>query len=441
MSKEKKIYVGYGRRDITPPIPSPMTGAPADTRMSIENLTEMYVDALAFKDEEGTMVLAITVDHTAASAHISTEVRSALSEKLGIPTAAICLSSTHTHSAASAGLEWPYHDFMRDKIIEAGLEAAGDLAPSKMFGTIVKTKNMNFDRNYIMKDGSYGGTGWGDHSIGFAAHESEADPDLQLVKFAREGKKDVIIANFCAHPHREYNEPEYYHKVSANMPYVFRKELEEKLGCHVAYYTGASGNVNLNSKIPEENIAHDFWEHGHMMAEYALSGLGCFTEIPGGKVSFSQMDRSFPTNHSEDYLLEKAREVVAFHKETKDNKATKKFAQQHGIYNLIHARQIIIKSERPEEDMIPVQCFRVGELAFACMSGEPYDKLGRIIKDNSGYQMTFVLYISNVSTGYLPYEACFAHGGYGVYACRFAPGTGEKLAAAFVDDLQALHKE
>ena len=435
------MQVGFGRADVTPVGCVDMAGAPDGMRVSTGNLTPMYVDSIALRDAEGTMVLMITADSQFAGKVVCQQARQQLSQSLGIPTAAIAIASTHTHNAPHPGVEYPYKDQLIGGIVESGKKAVADLAPAKMYGTIVKTELLNFVRNYIMNDGSYGGTGYGDHSIGFKAHETDADSDLQLVKFVREGAKDIVISNFCAHPHRDYNTPEQYYKITANVPFIYRQILEKEWDCHAAYFTGASGNVNLNSRIEEENITANYEEQGTRLAQYALSAVDSFRQLSGGRVSYSETMLEVECNHSQEHLLPYAQKVIELYEQTGDKKQAKALAREYGMENQVHAAAVLRMAQMDKTDWMPVQCFRAGEFAFAAMPGEPYDTLGRIIKDGAGYAMTFIGYICNVATGYLPSAETFSHGGYGVYTCRYAPGTGELLAQAFIDGLQKLHEE
>ena len=95
----------------------------------------------------------------------------------------------------------------------------------------------------------------------------------------------------------------------------------------------------------------------------------------------------------------------------------------------------------PEQVEMSLQGIRVGELAFACVPGEPYDTLGQMIKKNSGYQMTFVLTLSNWYGSYLPSSEGFQHGGYAAYACSYVPGTGEKMADKVAQMLSEMREE
>ena len=101
------------------------------------------------------------------------------------------------------------------------------------------------------------------------------DNQLQLIKFSREEGKDIIMANFQMHPHRNGGSKNL--NMTADIPGVFRTELENQLGVNVLYFTGASGNVNPTSRITEENITKDYIEQGKALAKYAIDLEGKYT--------------------------------------------------------------------------------------------------------------------------------------------------------------------
>lgn len=81
----------------------------------------------------------------------------------------------------------------------------------------------------------------------------------------------------------------------------------------------------------------------------------------------------------------------------------------------------------------------IGDLAFAFVPYEMFDTNGVEIKQGSPFKMTFVLALANqLSIGYLPTKLNFEHGGYAVDICRFVPGVGEELSAAYVKMLNEL---
>jgi hypothetical protein len=64
---------------------------------------------------------------------------------------------------------------------------------------------------------------------------------------------------------------------------------------------------------------------------------------------------------------------------------------------------------------------RIGDVAFAGLSGEIFHEIGRAIKTASPFPHTFILTHCNGGSGYLVVEEAYAEGGYEVNAAPFTP--------------------
>jgi GNAT superfamily N-acetyltransferase len=88
--------------------------------------------------------------------------------------------------------------------IKTAKEALETRSAATIEVSVAETKGLNFVRHYLTNKGTYVGDNYGIHSgVTAIAHETEADNDLQVIKFDREEGKDVVIVNFQAHPHLE----------------------------------------------------------------------------------------------------------------------------------------------------------------------------------------------------------------------------------------------
>jgi len=436
------FLAGYGRTDITPVGSVDMGG-----RMSTGVLTWLNIDAIAITGTNDATAILLTVDATGIKKPLADEIRKQISEEHGIPREAIFISATHTHSEPSLTGSDGYSETVIEGAVESARLAMLDRAPAEMYIATVKTENMNFVRNYLMKDGSYAGSNFGNPVASeIVAHETEADPDLQLIKFVREGSKtvegndakDIIIANFQGHPHRGYNVAPYYTLLSANVPFFFREELAKELDCHVSYFTGASGNVNMESRIQEENVTTDQKDQGKRLAQYALEAEDQYTKVTGSTVEYVQMTATLTVDHSRDHLVNAAAETLSV-RSSKGDAAAKEFALANGLAHYMEAKVIIDNAAKGETEEMEIGAISIGDVAFIAPPYEMYDTTGMNIKNASPFDMTFVLYLCNGQVTYMPDDKCFDHGGYGVYSCVFVRGTAEQLEGHFLDMLNELH--
>ena len=67
-----------------------------------------------------------------------------------------------------------------------------------------------------------------------------------------------------------------------------------------------------------------------------------------------------------------------------------------------------------------------------------FNSHGRHIKDNSPFEITFMLAYSNGSHSYIPDRKAFEYDCYEKNTCRFIPGTGEEIAKTHVTLLNQL---
>lgn len=435
---EGSFLAGFGRVDITPA----GVGHAMDSGVNTGVLTSLYVDCVAITGTNGVTGLVITVDSKNIDKDVYSGCREELSKEFGIPVEAILISATHTHS--SPELTGIFGTLMKEGIMDSARMAMEDRAVAEMQTAIVKTENMNFVRNYLMNDGTYAGTNFGDESSGFKAHETDADPDLQLIKFVRSGKtmegkeaKDIVVANFCGHPHRDYNSGEYLSLISANVPYYFRERMEEELGYHVAYFSGASGNVNMNSRIEEENVTPDQKEQGRRLALYAINAEDKYEKTSGGAVYSEERRVTLNWNHERDGMVSIANEAQAI-AAREGTSAANKYAKENGLAHYLEAKSIITCAAKPATDERGIAVMSVGDVAFVAAPYEMYDTTGMNIKAASEFKMTFVLYLCNGGFGYMPNKECYDNGGYGVYSCYYVKGTAEQLEGEYIDMLKEL---
>jgi hypothetical protein len=303
--------------------------------------------------------------------------------------------------------------------------------------TSAATKNLNFVRRYQLQDGSYAGDNFGNFKRApIACHETEVDNQLQLVRFQRKGEKDIILANFQTHPHRESSSTDT--NVTADLIAPFRDKLEDSLDCYVAYFTGASGNVNPTSRIAEENITKNYIEQGHALADYALAAYDSFQEIPTTSVQITKTIFKGKVDHSMSHWGSLCKEAVDYYM-IYGEVGIYSYIRNYGIRNIYQANAIALRSALPVEAEIPIYAVSLGDLAFVTVPFEMFDTNGMQIKNGSPYSMTFVLSCSNNSLSYLPSEIAWKHGGYAVDVTLFQRGTAEELVNSYLGMLNELY--
>ena len=440
----KNALVGFGRADITPTESVPLRGyGNTSKRMSGPVIDPQYSTCLAFSDGE-TTVLFYTSDLTGHGAICDPFLRPAIAEATGLPFNNIHLSASHNHSAADVdNKEVPsiprYNEYLKDQLIAAGKAALADLKEAQIFVTDIQTEGLNFVRRYVLEDGTYAGDNYGHFQESpIKCHESEADRQLQLVKFVREGCKDIILANFQGHPHRlgGFHKPE----ITSDVVGAFRTEMQNRTGCLLVYALGASGNQNSASRVHSEMAAATWLDHGRILADYAEEAMKNFRPISAEGVGVTTLDLEMAINHSMDHLLEEAKIIRNAWLETNDHKYVTELGRPYGINSPYHAGAIVNRVNMPATFEVSIHAIRVGELGIAVAPVEMFDTLGMMIKEGSPFATTVIATCGNSGKGYLPSKLGWEHGGYSCDTTRFSPGSGEEIVGHFLDLLAKLHQ-
>lgn len=414
-AKEPEVFrVGFGRADITSKVSVPLAGyGNTLERMSQGYLDLLYATCVAITDEKGETVLLYTVDLDLTRTDWMEDQRSKITAATGVPAERIMVSATHTHSGpdilSQIQMGHAYYDTFTNGLVEAGKQAMEDRSAATVKTGSSEGTGLNFVRHVKMSDGNMAGDNFGDKSVAVPMEDHhEADREIQLVQFDREGKKSILMMNFQTHPklastagtpYGQENRP----MQTADVVGAVRSYVEKNADVLVAYYTGASGNINpLDSYVLKNNTnaQTDLPSWGKAAGEIVLAAL------PG---------------------MKEVTEPLA-----------------------VSATQKIVKAENKDGSGttdVELDAVRVGPIGFATAPIEMFDTNGLQIKDGSPFETTFVLTMANgmVPGYYVPsqdtWEYKTADGSlpYEVGYCHFVKGTGEMFANELVSMLGELN--
>lgn len=444
-SDEGTFRVGYGRVDITPYEEAvPLAGyGNTSTRMSTGCADRLYTTCIAFTDAEGETVLLYTNDLTSVGA-VEQDLREAVSEATGVPMDNILLAATHTHSAPDLGNTneasiLRYRARLTEWATDAALKALEDRKPATMETAATATENLNFVRHYTVSDGGTVGENFGllgDRT--YVSHCHDADPTMQLLRFKREGGKDVVLLNWQVHPTRYGNTT----NASADFISPLRTRMEEKLDCHFAYFSGASGNLNPGSRITSELRTQEYNEMGQFLANDAIKALETAKPATVGDIHVTSREVTAPVDKSEVGKMADATIIRDLWQSTNDLNKCMEEANKLGLNSQWHASGVIKRcSQLGDTYSMKLYAFSIGDVAFVGAPYEMFDQNGVQIRDASPFSMTFIATLCNGSDGYVAAKECATHGCYGFDSRSFGNmGTAEELVAEYTDMLNTLHK-
>lgn len=430
--------VGYGKANITPDGQVGMGGyGRADQRLSTGVLSYLWATCIAITDAEDNTVLIYGLDLSASGTSLG--YIGDVSSATGVPIDNIIMSASHTHSSPDYGVPTSGSGEavkkLRKGLIDAAVTAMEDRKPAQMFGGSVDTVGMNFVRHYLCNDGTYCGDNFGSSASGYAGHASDADPQLQVVKFVREGDNDIWFTNFQCHPHQTGGSKKY--DLSADVVGRYRETMENKLGVEVIYLSGAGGNLNSHSRIKEEQTTQDWKAWGDKLAEYAQSIE--FQPLNTGKVQISKSTFTAKINHEWDAYANICGDLRSrWDKGEIETAEVIRLGAEAGIKlnSPYHAGAISNRASMGDSSSFDIQAVSFGDVGLASAPYEMFDTNGMFIKENSPFAMTFVATCSNGGNGYFPSRFAFdTYGGYECDTTKYVPGSAEALADQYISML------
>jgi hypothetical protein len=247
-------------------------------------------------------------------------------------------------------------------------------------------------------------------------HESEADNELRTIRFERGDKKDILLMNFQTH----YGL--YVKAYSADFMGYLRNWAEKEMDVHFAYYSGASGNLNMTDRLGK---APDKMTSVKKMWTVCKEALADEKKVNTGKVCGEVS--LYPAK-----VLKDSAERVAQAKEIKalpdDDPRKAELMKEYGFGSRRWVQGTIDRSEYKDEQLIPFHAISFGDIAFSTSPIEQFDKNAKDVREASPFAMTFTCSLTDGHYGYVPTKEAFSHGGYEVSVCRYVPGSGEEFA-------------
>ena len=435
------LQIGYGRESIMPEGQINISGgANAQHRVSTGFLDILYASCVAIS-ENGNTILLFSTDTLGAKSAWTAEARKLINEATGVPEGNIHIGGTHTHSGPAIGQNLPlvtqYRPIFMDALVRAAKNAIADQAPATLYGAKVQTEKMNFIRHYKMADGSYAGSNFGDFSKEIVDYAAKNDPEMVLIKAAREGKKDIVMMNFQAHPCFG-GDSSVYTSLSADYIGTTRDAFEAATGAHFIFFLGATGNHNTNSKIEadQSHINSDVKTYGAALAQYAIDALPTMQLIEGSGIKTTQKTVEYKSNDYGQDRLAEATVIAQMYQETGDSKSCTAVAKAQGFQSVFECNGIVSCSKYPETGTIDLNTCSFGGVGFVAAPYEMFAANGMHIKENSPFEFTIISTVTNSSISYFPTKEAYAYGCYESYTARFASGVAEDMATEFVEMLK-----
>ncbi len=440
---ENKLYAGYGRTCITPEESTYLYGYPLETdRYHKEVKDDVYASCTAFRDSDGSTVLIYSLDLGDVPNPLADGTRKVISEEIGIPTANIVLNATHSHAAPDRLTP----EYLAPLCVEAAKEAIADLAECELYTSVRELYSFNFCRRYLTKDGRLWDYGTRPVIHGF---ETEPDHNVYLVKIVREGKKDIILANFAAHADTIKGCEGKSYTLSADYPGSAREYFEKETGAYLSIHMGACGDLTATPTPAPFYTFAGTDIYGRFFGREIIEALRDVKKVNTGKVKATAKVFQIDVDHTRDGEVEECKKVIELWRKfeatqdpTEKAEAKKALDEQSRKLNLeqgaTEAFAILRKANYPATLPMEFSAISIGDVAFAVAPYEMFNDTGMQIKAGSKFPMTFVCAYSNGFNFYIPTEKAFKHRGYEMVTCSYMPGAAEKVGESLIALLETI---
>ncbi len=442
------FQAGFARLDITPPLGTPIAGY-FYARIADGVLDPLEICALAVKEDETTAVF-IAADIIYAKEVEANKIRKLVAARCGIPFECVFIQGLHQHTSIRIGgpadnptscTDAAYLDVLYRKYADVAQLAVDDLSESRMGTAEAETPvPLSFVRRFRMKDGSTR-TNPGCLNPDVVAPLSDADNTVRLVRFFREGKKDIALVNFSTHPDVISG-----NKFSADWPGFVRRNMEKDLpDVQCILVNGCQGDVNhidvtkpaitqgIRKGDPawvEKRYAHA-QKMGRIIADTAISIWDKTEERKATPVTAHNRIDYIPTNTDGMGEEEEQRELLRRH-EAGEVKLS--------IGPLARAKRIVGMVEDKLYQKVPTALLGIGDVAIAGIGGEPFTRYATAAREAAPELFVITACLVNGGEGYLPTKEAFEEGGYEAGSTRFTPCVADRISGSIKKMLDC-HKE
>ncbi len=444
----KLFRAGAATSNLTPPLGSPIIGGFVPFPATHVH-DELYARCLVLDD--GTTKLAVVVcDLLGIDRVVSDEARALIQQDLGIPKENVLICGTHTHSAASAlGKDSrivsdtmdEYQRFVARRIVDGVKRAHNLLRPALIgFGSIDAPEHV-FNRRWYMKPGSIPANPFGAidkvkmnppmGSSELLEPAGPTDPTIPFIALREPGGKPIaLFSTYSLHyvggVGPGHISADYFGMYCETLSRLLKADQQSP--AFVALMAnGTSGDINnISFRKPRpkqeayaqmQYVADDVAKKVHaalvkvVYREHALLATR-YRELPVGARR--------PTPE----IMEWARKKIA---------DGPKVAGKADL-SVIYAERTMRMAEHPAKLKLPLQAFRIGDVALATMPCEIFCEIGLEFKKRSPIRPAWLVSLSHGYYGYLPPPRQHELGGYETWlgTNRLEVQASDKMLAALL---------
>ncbi len=426
------LQAGFARVDITPPLGCPVDGYFKDRRAK-GYLDLLELNALAVSDGESRVVM-IAADMLGVMMEDVAVIKELIGARTGLDNEHIVISALHQHTSlflkhqTARNLPEEYVKILYRKFADVAQMALADMSDAVLYtGQRVTEHPLGFVRRYYMNNGKVATNPSSDKMPLITGRCDDSDDTVRVLRFKREGVKDIALVNFSTHP--DVIGGEYY---SADWPGFARRFVEsDHLGVSCIFFTGAQGDSNhIDFFKPKEErlVGGNGYTHSRFMGRTVADAVAAvwedLTPHADGKVDAAMTTIYNRSNTSGEEKYDECKAMYkAYYDGTLDYKPTGE--------QLAFARRVIhIRENMSIYRQLPITAVKISDVVIVGFAGEPFTDYAREVRRVAGDKFALTFCLTNGYQGYLPTAKAFAEGGYEAANSHFTSTLQEQAIAA-----------
>ncbi len=424
------LKAGFSRIDITHPLGTPMSGY-YKRRLAEGILDPLELNALALSEGDNTVVI-LAADLLGIYNSRCDELRALVSERCGICADNVFICALHQHTSIRfthyigkddmLGFDYfkddAYVDVLCRKFADAAQMAIADLKDATVSVAAKETAEpLSFIRRYFLKNGTLVTNPSTYDPSEIDRPNGVSDNTVRLIRFSREGAKDIALVNFSTHP--DVIGGCLY---SADWPGFTRRFVEAdnaEVSCLVL--TGFQGDSNHLDFIGGKKTGYEHSRHmGRVIADTVNDIWNSTAEKNSVGLSSEIVTVYNRTNTKGE---ERYDEMLKFYNDYLDGKIN----IRGNLADVAEAQRIINIRKRALNNAVRISAVKLGEIVFLGIGGEPFTAYGDIVRAAAGDRFAVCVCCTNGYEGYLPVKTAFDEGGYEARSTNFSPELEEQV--------------
>ena len=427
------LRAGAATANITPPLGIEINGGTAPGYATHVH-DELHARALVL-DDGSTRLAFVLVDVCLIDRPVLDAAKALIFQHTGLASNHVSISTTHTHSAGSVTgvhLSEPdpaYRAWLPRRIADSVRIAVNQLAPARVAWGSGSVPQHVFNRRVTVKPGvtytNLLGAAGDRVKMNWSSPQPEVDGDFSspvdpevfvLSVQHADGRPLSLLANYSLH----YVGGTGPGHLSADYFGVFCERMKELLGAEkqepafVALMSnGTSGDINNNDFRKARPLQKPYEQIG-IVAEDVAREVHRVTKTlkhrDDLKLSVASTELEIAVRKPSPAEVERARGIVGGRDRLKLRTWTE-----------IYAREQLILADYPDRLALPLQVFRIGDLAVAQWPGEIFAISGLDLKQRSPVKPLFNISLANGWYGYIPPPEQHAAGSYETWRGRTSP--------------------